>query len=376
VFSCPGALDIRHNKSYIMVNECKRIFREVYMKQYINKRSILLVVFILCVGALFTGCSIRYIVNSSTNLLKKEDATRFQVEKGVVAPITKIDIHTRVAEVEILSAEEYHVEIDYLYWEEEPVYSLEDGILYFNDSKSFPNSYSINFNLQNKIKIYLPDNNLITELNIENSSGDVNLSGILAEELDVTVSYGDFTLKQAAAKQADINLSSGSSVISDFQAGDLTFTNSYGNAKFTNINTGDRILPEDVIFDQVKVTMSSGDVTINNIQSSSIDINNSYGNVTIDEITAKEQDYNLSSGNLKIKKADVEETDINNSYGNVTLIYIGQVSDYHIDLTTSYGKIKVEDKIYEDQVTLDVNGSRKISADLSSGDITVNFENK
>jgi DUF4097 and DUF4098 domain-containing protein YvlB len=343
------------------------------MNKYFQKR-VIAVLLILCAEVLFTGCGFRYIVNSSTNTLKRADGIDFTVEKANVEPITKIDINTGMAEVELIQSDNFYVEIDYLYWEEAPEYTLENGVLYFDDSDCFPNSYSINFNLDNTIKIYLPEATALTKLLIENSSGDVILEGFTAEDMNVRVSYGNFTLKEAAAAEAEITLSSGNSRMTDFQVGRLDFTNSYGNAKFTNINTGDAKLPDGVTYQEFKLNMSSGNVNINGLTSSSIGIRNSYGDVTCEEVIADEFDLDLSSGRLEVGNADLQDIDVTNSYGDVTLNLLGSEEDYSYDLSTSYGNINVGNKSYEDHLNKDNNGTRNVNADLSSGDVEINFQ--
>jgi DUF4097 and DUF4098 domain-containing protein YvlB len=319
-----------------------------------------------------SGCGVNYVLNA-TNRLDLDDASEFNIAKTEVEPITDINIRTGIAEVELVEADKFYVEIDYLYWEEEPEYSLKDGELYFDDSESLPNSYSINFNLDNHIKVYIPKNSQLNKINIKDSSGDVNINGFIVDELDVTVSYGDFTMKEAAALDAEIILSSGSSKITDFQAKELNFTNSYGNADFTEINTQVLRLPKDTTYDQFKVSMSSGDVDITGLVSNTIDITNSYGDITMDGLTSDELELNLSSGNCDLTNGDLITADISNSYGNVTLAMLGDAEDYALDLDTSYGKIRVDGDRFEEHLTRNEGADRKIMTELSSGDVTVEF---
>ncbi|HWT74064.1 MAG TPA: DUF4097 family beta strand repeat-containing protein [Mobilitalea sp.] len=329
---------------------------------------------LLTAGALLTGCGIHYTFGGGTTVLDRNDAKEFKVDKETVDSITSIVIHTGMAKVELIESDNYSVDINYLYWEEEPEYTLEDGKLYFDDSNAFPDSYSINFNLHNTIKIYLPKNAALQDLAITNSSGDVSVAGFVADDMEATVSYGDFTMKNAAAANADITLSSGTSKISDFQTGKLDFTNSYGDATFTNINTGDALLSSNVAYDRLKITMSSGDVKISGLNTASVKINNSYGNITCSDITAEDFNADLSSGDLDVSNADLKSTDISNSYGDTTLSLVGPDTDYSLDLRTSYGNVKVGNKEYEESAVIDNNGSRKVTADLSSGDVKVTFK--
>ncbi len=342
------------------------------MKQFIRKRVVPAALLLAACSFLY-GCGFSYVINSA-HQLARADAKEFTVEKTEVPAITKIDIRTRIADVEFIQADSFAVEINYLYWDREPEYELKDGILTFDDSDSFPESYSINFNLHNLIKIYLPKDSAMDYVSIEDSSGDVDITGFTAEDLDVTVSYGDFTMEEASASTADITLSSGMSRISDCNVGELDFTNSYGNAKFTNINTENFSLPGGASNEECNINMSSGGVDINGLYFSSVEIRNSYGDVTCDKIQADTAKFNLSSGDLTVKQGTIQRAEIEDSYGDVALKLPGPEADYALDLNTSYGKLKVGGTSYEEHVKLNENGSKSIDADLSSGDVTLDFE--
>lgn len=341
------------------------------MKLTFGKVTFLLL-FIIIIGTLFTGCGMRYIMNS-TKTLKKEDAKEFTVEKEKVVTITKIDINTGVADVEIIPADDYYVEIDYTYWEKAPEYSIEDGVLSYDDSNSFPNSYSLNFDLDNSIKIYLPAEASLDQIKMENSSGDVSASGFVTDKLNVNVAYGNLTLENAMAAESDIRLSSGTSKITDFSTGKMVFTNSYGNAEFTNINTSGLQSPDNAASESFQISMSSGNIDINGLNSSSTEISNSYGDITCEEISSEKFDASLSSGDLKISKADLKDISVNNSYGDLTLSLNMTKADYSMDLKTSYGDIFVDGESYDDHLILENGGTRNIDADLSSGNININF---
>lgn len=326
---------------------------------------------IICL-TIMAGCGLTYMIDD-TNQLERKDAKEFEVEKAETELITTIDIHTSNAEVEILEADNFYVEIDYLYWEEAPEYSIENGKLLFNDRGCFPNYYSIDFNLDNHIRIYLPKENKLEKIRIKDASGDVHLNGFITDKLDINVSYGDFTMKEAAALEADITLSSGNSKINDFQVSQLEFTNSYGRAYFTDINTTPLRLPKDTVWEFFNVMMSSGDVQINRLVSGSIDLSNSYGNIIMDTLTADHLKLELSSGNCELEKGNAPSVDVRNSYGNATLALLGEASDYSLDLDTSYGRIFVNDSPYKEHVETKGTGNGKVKADLSSGDIAIVF---
>lgn len=318
-----------------------------------------------------SGCGYSYSFNNN-NQLKSEDAKDFNVEKTLAEPIKQIDINSRFGDIELIKDDNYYVEINYRYFNEEPSYKLEDGTLSFDDSKSFPNSYSINFSLKNKIKIYLPGDTDMDHINISAASGDVSLSDFSAEELDVSIAYGDFTLKKAAVRDSDISMSSGNSTISDLNTESLGYSNSYGNADFSNINTKNA----DSSFGdaRIKISMSSGNADLDSIISKYLEVSNSYGNITGKGMDVKEFESDLSSGKLNISKSTMDEADISNSYGDVILALTGNSKDYMLDLNTSYGSVAVDGRNYDGHLVRENGGSKSITADLSSGDVEVTFE--
>lgn len=323
----------------------------------------------------FTGCTIRYSINGSARELKLSEANEFTVEKTAVEPIKEINIDTRMADIEILPGDDYYVEIAYLYWEKEPLYTLEGGILTFNDRDSLPESYSINFHLNNTIKVYLPKEALIDLIDADTSNGDIEAKGFTTKQALLRTSYGGLTVEDAAAVNAKFTLSSGNSKVKNFTAGELSYTNSYGEAEFTNINTDGVMLPDNASYQSFHATLSSGSCTISGISFNSMDITDSYGNITCEEVSSEDFEVSLSSGDLKVTKAALKKTDIRNSYGDVTLSLSGSEEDYRLDLSTSYGDIKVGDDSFEGHLQRENNGDRELKADLSSGNIKISFTN-
>lgn len=337
------------------------------------KNKVTIILMLLLATTLLCGCGLGYVVNSG-RYLRRSDGIEFTVEKEKYDQIKKIDIHTSMGNIDIIPSDAYYVDINYLFWVEKPYFRVEDGVLYFDDSKTMPISYSINFNLDNSIKIYIPEE-AFEDVSISTSSGDIDIEGLATKTLDLSISYGDLTIKNSAAAKADIDMSSGNSKISDFQVGKLEYANSYGDASFKDINLENSRLPENTTFDKFNISMSSGNVDISELITEKLAIANSYGNVTCDKIVAEEFDASLSSGDLRVKNSDIIKADVDNSYGDATLRLLGTASDYSLDLDTSYGVIKVDHKEYEESMRISQPGPRKITASLSSGDIDISFEN-
>ncbi|MGB8452207.1 MAG: DUF4097 family beta strand repeat-containing protein [Anaerocolumna sp.] len=340
---------------------------------YKTKINVVLLITLIVTSIFLAGCEYSFSFNN-TNQLKAEDAKEFKVEKTSVEPIQQININAKLGDIEFIEDDNYYVEIDYRYFEEEPDYKWEGGTLTFDDFKSFPNSYSISFSIKNTVKIYLPKDAYLERIKIAAASGDVALSNFLADKLNVSVAYGDFDMKKSSAAEANISMASGNSDIRDFNVEKLDFSNSYGDAEFTNINTGATVTGSKYSNCGIKVSMASGNCVFDSLTGKTLDISNSYGSIKCKGLFIKEFDSDLSSGNLTVSGSAVDDLDISNSYGDVTLELKGDSKEYMLDLNTSYGSIDIDGKHYDSHLTRENNGHKNISADLSSGDIGLKFE--
>jgi DUF4097 and DUF4098 domain-containing protein YvlB len=332
-----------------------------------------IVITVMFTNVFLAGCEYSFSFNNA-NQLKMEDAKEFTIDKTSVEPIKQININTKLADIEFIEDDNYYVAIDYKYFNEEPEYKVEDGVLKFDDSKAFPNSYSISFNIKNTVKIYMPKDADLDRIKLATASGDVTLSDFLADKLDISIAYGDFNMKESSVAEANINMSSGNSDISNFNVESLDFSNSYGDASFKNINTITPDIEGNSSDSSFKVSMASGNATFDSLAGKTLDIRNSYGNITCKGLIIKDFESDLSSGNLTVSGSTVDDLDISNSYGDVTLTLIGASKDYMLDLNTSYGSIEVDGKNYDGHLTRENNGHKNIAANLSSGDIELKFE--
>jgi len=337
-------------------------------------KSFLFSLLTLLSAALLCGCGRRiFFSGTGGKMLKKEDAKKYKLAKSPIQPVDTIEIKTRMGDIEIIQADDYYLEIDYLYWESEPKYLLEGGKLTFDDEMTIPESYSINFNPQNIVKLYLPKDALLDKALLHSSNGDISISGFTAKSLKAHLSYGDLTMANCAIARAIIKLSSGNSTITGFHVGELDYDNSYGDLLLNNVNIGESRLPSEFGFDRIDISMSSGDANIDELYAKELVIGNSYGDVDCKEITADRFYARLSSGNLTVDRSDIRNLDLNNSYGDISLELAGSEKDYSLDLDISYGIIIINGKKYKKQLSVSNNGIRSICAGLSSGDLRVKF---
>ncbi len=339
----------------------------------LRKQSFIFIFLIFVAVTVLSGCG-AHVNISLSNSLKKSDAKEFNIEKTAVEPIKRIDIDASTADIMLIEDDNYYVEFHYYYWEKEPEYMEKEGAIKFDDSGIFPKSYSINFDIDNYVKVYLPKDAKLDEIYINTASGDVSLQDFLADTLELQVAYGDLSIENVSVQKASINMASGNGDIQDLNVQNLILKDSYGNITLKNINTSNITDTIDLKKSDMEIALASGKCTVNNLISNTLEINNSYGDVTGKGFAVTEFNSDLSSGDLKITESTLDKADVNNSYGNVTLLLAGKEEDYELDLDTSYGKIDVNNKSYDKSLKKGSSTTKSITASLSSGNIQLQFE--
>ena len=154
----------------------------------------------------------------------------------------------------------------------------------------------------------------VKNLDIETSSGDVDVNGVNADSIYVMTSSGDMSLDSVSAKNIELRASSG-----DIKA----------NSVVAEENT--------------KFVTSSGDMTV-------------------DGITASNISCSASSGDIVLRKSDAEQYDVSAKSGDVR-IEVSADEKYRYETTTSSGDVNVPDS---------ADGADRVcSVRTSSGDIDV-----
>lgn len=338
-----------------------------------RKPSFVFLFLIVVTITVLSGCG-THVNNRVSNSLEKSDAREFNIEKTIVDPIKRIDISASTADIKLIEDDNYYVEINYYYWEKEPNYKEKDGVIEFDDSGIFPESYSINFDMNNYVKVYIPKDTKLDEICIRTASGDVSLKDFLADTLEMQVAYGDLSIVNASVQKASINMTSGNGDIQDFNVQNFELTDSYGNITLKNINSSNITDTIDLKQSDMEISLSSGTCTVKNLASNTLEINNSYGDITCKGLAVAEYNSNVSSGDLNIAESILDNVDIRNSYGNATLLLAGKEEDYELKLDTSYGEIDVNNKSYDSSLKKGSGASKSITANLSSGNIKLQFD--
>lgn len=207
-------------------------------------------------------------------------------------------------------------------------------------------------------------------LQVRSSSEDITLKDLAAGNILAHASSGNIEAEGLEAGNITIEASSGNIDLDRITAsGDLFLKASSGNIGFGDIAAGGK----------GTLKLSSGNLDGKSVQSGELEIRSSSGTIEIEAIRALDKVYiEASSGDVVIGLPGIEDDiEVSCSSGNIELL-IPRNSRYTVNLSTSSGKIRVDDPVTdtvnnrEKGVTGEVNGGGPmIMAHTSSGNISI-----
>ncbi len=175
-------------------------------------------------------------------------------------------------------------------------------------------------------------------------------------------SSADTVFDEIKAEEFDIDTSSGNVSLNSCEADEVTADTSSGN--ITIDLTGD--------CDKIITDASSGDVTVTAGEVKTAKFDSSSGKIKADLKSVDELSGDSSSGNMTFKTGKTpSKMSLDTSSGDVTL-YLPEDGDFTIEVDTSSGDFESELSMSKKGDTYSYgSGDGRISIDTSSGDITI-----
>ena len=246
-------------------------------------------------------------------------------------------------------------------------------------------------------------------VSLNTSSGDVNVSDVLAGEADISleISFGDINIKDISGQDVRLETSNGEVSVTNLDAnGEVVLKNSFGDISiealtaasfFADTSNGwiklvggqvdgtiearssfGDLEVTDVAADGYTLTTSNGEIKLDGARGQ-IDLRNGFGGITVEDATDAILDIETSNGRVRFSgslKADATHT-IENSFGDITLT-LPEDSAFDLVLETSFGEITSEIPVtltgtlsetsWEAQLN---SGGPRLQATTSGGDISL-----
>jgi len=330
---------------------------------------------ILGVALLFSGCNGRNWINSNSAMYTEENMNYFGTEKEQIDTLKEVEIKSSYADIEIIASDDYYIEYQYYYIDNEPVLTLEGGKLYFDDSNMNEGAYSISLSKGCYFKIYVPNTAEFNNVSIQTASGEISLGSFVTEELEVENSYGDVVISRVDSKESTVILNSGKLTMENSTLDNISIENSYGDVVLSTINYSNNEMDKSLLMEgDISIKMSSGNIKLKDISVESLSADNSYGDFIGDGLFTKEVNAELSSGNIEVNDSYVDKLDIQSSYGDIDLSLCAKEEEYRMNITSLYGDTRIGEEEYQGSVLIDKGGEKEIKIDASSGNIEIRFK--
>ncbi|WP_462250270.1 DUF4097 family beta strand repeat-containing protein [Ekhidna sp.] len=189
------------------------------------------------------------------------------------------------------------------------------------------------------------------KLDIDNSSGDVNVANLRASTSKIEASSGDITLRSIVAN-LEVETSSGDIDI-DGLTGDSEIESTSGDQDIYN-SKGD-----------IETRASSGDITISGFKGE-IEVQATSGDVEIRKgigsIRARTSSGNIDGYGIELN----DNCYFDATSGDIEIDFINDLQDLSFDLTATSGDLEVGNRSGEKRMVID-RGGIKISGTTSSG---------
>ena len=205
------------------------------------------------------------------------------------------------------------------------------------------------------VEVYLPAGSY-EALNITHSTGDINIaSGFVFSSLNIEGSTGGVEIQTEVTNKAYIKQSTGDVSLSDSKAGELEIEVSTGKTKLSNV----------LVSGDVKLKASTGKVNANNLTCNNLTVNTSTGDITMkNTVAAGKATIKASTGEVTLEDFDAAEVSIQTDTGDVEATFL---TIKNVDAETDTGKKNIDKE-------LDREAGGKCYVKTDTGDIKLSLK--
>ena len=252
---------------------------------------------IICIGLVVGGI----LLINSINVNKNSETKNYVVDKQY----NKINIYTHIDDINIYVSTNNETKITYV---ENNLFKYEinvvDNTLTIKQIKKKKNLFNFK---NNKLDIYLT-NEIFESLDIEGATSDINIDqGLTFNNLEIENSTGNINIQSIVKNNIDIELSTGDLKVENSSFGNTNIEATTGDIKLLNVTcklldiettTGDIEL-SNTNCDSLNIEITTGKTKlINSIVANDLHITGSTGDVILDAFDAKNINIKLTTGDV------------------------------------------------------------------------------
>ncbi|MEG0308462.1 MAG: DUF4097 family beta strand repeat-containing protein, partial [Clostridium sp.] len=152
---------------------------------------------------------------------------------------TAIDIDMDFGDIEIIKSDKYAIELEFDKEVMKLNYSVNNEKLTISSENKEGNKFiNLNFgsiNNKSKVKIYVPEDIVLSSLDIESNSGSIAINNIDINASNINCDFGDISLDGINGNKLNINSKSGTVKIKNMKLDELTLFVDFGDIDTENI---------------------------------------------------------------------------------------------------------------------------------------------
>ena len=326
--------------------------------------AVLIGIFLSLTG-FFMGA--KYRVNMTENGLKIFKNSKKISDSFDLQTFHNMALDINFSNLEFIESDKYYIEYTYYEDEGKPEISVENDLLKIKcpeKQQNFNIGFGINFeNEINNMKIYYPAGTEFVNTDIINKFGEIDINKFFTNVFKVDLSFGDMDLNDIQSKTIDVKLEYGAGKFKNGKADSVTYTQGFGDGSLDGI-----------VSDNVTIKMEYGNLDINDITAEKADIENNFGMIKGYDMITKGLKITTEYSNTDISGEFYGNTDIKASFGNVDIESDLNDKQYNCLFNADFGNISLNNKIYNDNITIDNKAENNLTADVNNGNITVKLK--
>jgi DUF4097 and DUF4098 domain-containing protein YvlB len=310
------------------------------------------------------------------------------VEDSSVKVVRIGDIYTDSFTVEILHGETYAIDI--ISNRFMPEYEVANDTLVVRIKRETQSGhYSFGFRSdslrsdpkENVIKVYVPANTAMENINISNSFGDTKISDIQGENITIRSDNGRISMDDITAGMVNVHNVFGNTHITRLSCTDLDILSDNGNIQADGLtadsvkinNRFGKTNVSDLMSINIEIQSDNGDILADVLTADNIKLSNRFGNTRLNNVTSAGLKISSDNGDIYALGDLSGQTHINNRFGSTELNIIEKNDCYYM-LSTRFGIIKFADKEQGDRMEIGAPGSANaVYIENDNGNILVGF---
>ncbi len=344
------------------------------------------------VGALFGGKT--YVMHADLNHLNGSATNRrsddfLRREQKQLSELKGVKMNVNFEDIRIESSEDENFYLSYPVWqgkdgEEAVSYEVKNGILNLKEKEGMTHDVYINVDIFDvldgdenldeedfKIILYIPKDKVLDSFAIQSNMGDLEIDTVNTKKIDIHLSSGDMDVSNLLADGGKIEAQDGEIEIKKSNLANVEFNSRMGD-----------VLIKDLTWNEGSISMGDGDMEITDSNLQNIKFDSSMGDLELQDVVWNTGDISTADGNIKAKQwKPIGKIKIESAMGDINIhIDDSSFDTVSYDVQTYNGMIYVSDKLdgklREDDYTAKFSKSAdkekaKLSIESNDGDITI-----